>query len=106
MAGELWEENDLVWPDWRGRERRPDNLSSGFANFRRRTCSDLELPDVPFHGLRHTYATLLAARGYSPKDIAEMMGHSRAAFTMSTYAHVMQHTREEIGGAVEAALFG
>lgn len=103
-VGDLWRENDLVWPAWDGEMRKPDSLSSGFSNFVRRTAKDV--PAIGFHGLRHTYASMLAAAGRSPRDIAAMLGHASPAFTMATYAHVLPGSAEVIGQAVERELFG
>lgn len=46
-----------------------------------------ELPYVPFHALRHTHGSLLAALGVDARVIADRLGHSRASFTQDTYIH-------------------
>ena len=48
------------------------------------------IPRLRFHDLRHSAATLLLAQGVSPKYISQMLGHTQVAFTMQTYAHVIQ----------------
>jgi Phage integrase family len=37
------------------------------------------LPDIRFHDLRHTCATLLLTKGVHPKIVSEMLGHSSIA---------------------------
>jgi integrase len=102
----LWREHDLVWPDWDGRPCRPDNLSSGFANWTKRTGARYGLPPVGFHVLRHTFASLLAGAGSSPRDIATAIGHADPGFTMRLYAHVLPGASERAAAAIEDAVFG
>lgn len=47
------------------------------------------LPNVRFHDLRHTTASLLIAAGCHPKEIQQVMRHSQWNLTMDTYGHLM-----------------
>ena len=47
-----------------------------------------ELPDIRFHDLRHTFTSHAANSGIAPKTLSEIVGHSKASFTLDTYAHV------------------
>jgi hypothetical protein len=46
-------------------------------------------PDLSFHSLRHTYASLCVAAGIKPIDIAELMGHRDVKTTLTVYAHLI-----------------
>ena len=46
---------------------------------------DLNLPNIKFHDLRHTYATLLAKAGLSVKAISTLLGHSTEIVTADVY---------------------
>ena len=46
------------------------------------------LPQVRFHDLRHTFATLALQNGVDIKTVSGMLGHYSAGFTLDTYAHV------------------
>ena len=46
------------------------------------------LPEVRFHDLRHTFATLALQNGVDIKTVSGMLGHFSAGFTLDTYAHV------------------
>lgn len=54
-----------------------------------------DLPDLPFHGLRHTNAPLLLEGGVPMKVISQRLGHARIARTMDTYAHLRPPTRTD-----------
>jgi integrase len=47
------------------------------------------LPDMRFHDLRHSAATLLLGMGTHPKVVQELLGHSQISMTMDIYSHVM-----------------
>jgi hypothetical protein len=47
------------------------------------------LPDIRFHDLRHTCATLLLSRGHHPKLVQELLGHASVAMTLDRYSHVL-----------------
>ena len=47
------------------------------------------LPEIPLHGLRHTYATLALATGVNPHIVSGRLGHSTVALTLDVYSHVL-----------------
>jgi integrase len=47
-----------------------------------------------FHDLRHGFASLLLAWGEPILYVSQQLGHSSAAFTLSTYAHLIQQGRK------------
>lgn len=44
-------------------------------------------PRLWLHDLRHTHGTHLAAAGVDARTVADRLGHSSPAFTMTTYVH-------------------
>jgi integrase len=54
----------------------------------------LHLPEMDFHDLRHTAATLLLARGVNVKVVSEMLGHANVTITLQIYAHVLPHMQQ------------
>jgi integrase len=46
-----------------------------------------------FHDLRHGFASLLLAWREPILYVSQQLGHSSAAFTLSTYAHLIQQGR-------------
>ena len=48
-----------------------------------------DLPDIRFHNLRHSAATLLLSLGVHAKVVQEMLGHTQISMTMDIYSHVL-----------------
>lgn len=55
----------------------------------------IDMSDVGFHTLRHTYATRLLESGINPKTAQELLGHSTIAMTLDIYSHVMPDLKKE-----------
>jgi integrase len=62
------------------------------------------LPQVLFHDLRHTAATLLLGKGVHPKLAQEMLEHTTITQTMDTYSHVLSDMQEEAVSNMQQAL--
>src|SRR5215210_4971925 len=62
------------------------------------------LPDVRFHDLRHTCATLLLGKGLHPKFVQELLGHATIAITLDTYSHVLPGMGDQTRWAIEDVL--
>lgn len=61
---------------------------------------------IRFHDLRHTGATLLLARGVSPRMVMDILGHSQIAITMNIYAHVLPAMQQDAADEIDSALSG
>ncbi len=65
------------------------------------------IPEVTFHDLRHTGASLMIAAGCHVKVIAEQMGHSDGgALVLRRYGHLYKGARAQAAAALEAHVFG
>lgn len=49
----------------------------------------LDIPQMKFHALRHSYATRLFEAGVPTKTVQALMGHYDISITMDIYTHVM-----------------
>jgi integrase len=99
-----YEHLDLVFASPNGRALNGDNLS-------RRTLKpilkQLGLPlRFRWYDCRHTCATLLLATGENPKVVSERLGHTKVAFTLDRYVHVLPGMQENAAAKLEAILFG
>ena len=62
------------------------------------------VPGLPYHALRHTFASTLLSRGVSVKAVADWLGHASPTITLTTYAHLMPADEEVARGVLDAAL--
>ena len=62
------------------------------------------MPNICFHDLRHTCATLLLSQGTHPKLVQELLGHATIAMTLDTYSHFLPGMGDQTVRAMEAAL--
>lgn len=49
------------------------------------------VPNIGFHGFRHTHASLLMNNDVNPKEIQHRLGHSDYGITMNTYSHLAKY---------------
>ena len=63
-----------------------------------------KLPEIRFHNLRHTCATLLLCRGVHPKLVQELLGHATIAMTLDTYSHYLPSMGDQAAVAMGEAL--
>jgi integrase len=69
----------------------PRNLVREF----KKHAKNAGLPEIRFHDLRHTAATLMLSAGIHPKVVQEMLGHSQISLTLDTYSHVLPTLQNE-----------
>ena len=58
------------------------------------------VPQIRFHDLRHSFATLSLEQGMDIKTISHMLGHTDAGFTMNTYMHVTDSMQQTVANAM------
>ena len=62
------------------------------------------LPDIRFHDLRHTAATLMLSEGVHPKVVQEILGHSQISLTLDTYSHVLPTLQDDAARKMDTIL--
>jgi integrase len=99
--GNLREENGLVFASEMGKPLDRRYITTHcFKPLLKRAG----VPQVRFHDLRHTCATLLLSKNINPKIVSEMLGHASIAITLDTYSHVLPNMQSEAAKALEDAL--
>ncbi len=100
--GPEWSDEDLVFP---GPSGHPLNYRGMTDDHFKRALRRADVPEIRFHDLRHTCATLLLLGGVHPKIVSEMLGHSTISITLDTYSHVLPTMQRDAAATLER-LFG
>ena len=82
-AGELWQDNGLVFPTNIGTLMDPRNFRRSFDE----VAKLAGLTDFHPHLLRHSATSLLSDAGVPLEVVADVMGHNTAAMTETVYRH-------------------
>src|ERR671917_520092 len=102
--GSHYQPGGLVFATESGTLINPSNLRNrSFKPLLRRAFGEAG-PDICFHDLRHTCATLLLSQGTHPKLVQELLGHATIAMTLDTYSHFLPSMGDQTVRAMEAAL--
>lgn len=75
----------------------PNRVSKQWSEF----VKEKGLPELTFHGLRHTSASYLIACGEDVVSVAKRLGHSSSNTTLSIYAHAFKKRDEEAAGYMD-----
>ena len=79
-------DNDMLFTKWNGEPMDPDIISSWFPKF----LEAHDLPDVNFHSLRHSNASILIAAHVPITTVSGRLGHAQTSTTLNYYASALQ----------------
>ena len=96
LAG-LHKDQGLIFASEVGTPVNPENLVK--RSFKP-LLKEASLPEIRFHDLRHTCATLLLGRSVHPKLVQELLGHATIAMTLDTYSHYLPSMGDQAAGAM------
>ena len=100
-AGSNWQDYRLVFASCKGTPLDAQNIvNRHFKPLLKRAG----LPDIRWHDLRHTYATLLLARGTHPTYVQKSLGHASVQLTLDRYSHRMPSMGRNTAEGIDAAL--
>ena len=102
QAGPVWQERDLVFCTSLGTPLNPSKVVDRFKTLLKRA----ELPEIRFHDLRHSAATILLSMGTHPKVVQELLGHNQISMTMDIYSHVLPTMQKDAVSKLNDALQG
>lgn len=92
-AGDRWKEYDLVFTNRVGGYMSHEYyLGKKFKE----TLKKANLPEMRFHDLRHSAATILLVMGVHPKQAQEILRHSNISTTMNRYSHVLPSMQRKV----------
>jgi len=95
-----WHDRDLIFTNALGGPIDPSKLYKIF----RQILDAAGLPQIRFHDLRHTAASLMLSQGIHPKIVQERLGHSSINITLDTYSHIIPTLQQNAAGQIEAIL--
>ena len=107
-AGDKWISSDYAFTQDEGRLMHVDTISKWFHSFIKRYNHKilnfripetekeiLLLPEITFHGLRHSAATMLMSKGLNLRAISGVLGHAQSSTTLNIYSHMVNGSSEE-----------
>ena len=63
-----------------------------------------KVPNIGFHGFRHTHASLLLNSGIPYKELQHRLGHSQLSMTMDIYSHLSKENAKKAVSFYEMAM--
>ena len=100
--GSKWAGSNFIFIQWNGEQMYPSTPYTVFKRVLRQYNEGKDpadqLPLIPFHGLRHTSATLLISQNIDVKTVSGRLGHAQTSTTMNIYSHALR-TKDQ--GAAE-----
>jgi integrase len=100
LLGAAYAAGDLVCCCEDGTVWKPAAFDSCYRQLLKRR----KLDGPTFHALRHSHASHLLRSGVDAKVISERLGHSKVAFTMDQYVHLLPGMQEEAANRIEKAM--
>lgn len=58
-----------------------------YRNYYNKLCKQLDIPELKFHGLRHSFATRCIESKADYKTVSVLLGHSNISTTLNLYVH-------------------
>jgi integrase len=92
-------DNALLFANLEGEPLQPSNVSSDWGEL----AGHLGMPEVTFHGLRHTHASQLIASGVDIVTVSKRLGHAKPSVTLAIYAHMFKESDAKAAAAINAA---
>lgn len=105
MAGERtpeWKYHGLVFVTPSGNPIHGPNLLPPFYDH----LEQLGLPRIPWHGLRHSAASVMLEAGVPIEVVSRVLGHSTIRVTMDVYGHLTEKVLRQASEGVNRALSG
>jgi integrase len=92
-----WQENDLIFSSSLGTPQDQFNLYHQFKSL----IENAGLPEIRFHDLRHTAASLMINDGLPIIVVSRRLGHTKVSTTMDIYGHLLPDTQRELADRID-----
>jgi site-specific recombinase XerD len=81
----------LIFTNESGNYIQPRNFTRAFKG----ALKAANLPDIPWHSMRHSFAMLSLQRGVDIKTLQSDLGHGDISTTLNRYGHVSKEMKIE-----------
>ncbi len=98
--GNAYIDNDFVCKWENGQSFKPDYITRTF----KRILVENSLPEIRFHDLRHSSASMLLKMGFTLKEIQEWLGHSDINTTSNCYSHLQYEAKVNMANKMSKML--
>jgi integrase len=98
--GSGYHENDYIFKNPNGVLYRPDSLTVRF----KRALARHGLPQMRYHDLRHSTASILVDKGWDINSIKEWLGHADISTTANIYAHISHRKKVSLAKDIDKML--
>ena len=92
--------NDYIFKNPNGVPYRPDSLTRSF----KRALDRHGLPQMRYHDLRHSTASILVDKGWDINSIKEWLGHADISTTANIYAHISHRKKVSLAQDLDKTL--
>ena len=97
VAGKKWNELGLIFANSVGNPMDAHNLRKAFIA----VLKEAGLPEIRFHDLRHTAASLMLNHNVPLLAVSRMLGHANPSITLNTYAHLYNESLSLAGQVMD-----
>ena len=101
LQATYYEDSGLVFATGKGTPLDAQNIVNRYFKPLLRRAG---LPDIRWHDLRHTYATLLLSRGTHSTYVQKSLGHASVQLTLDRYSHWMPSMGRNTADGIDEAL--
>jgi len=113
-----WEEHPWLFTTWNGKLMDYHSPYTWFSKFIKRHNEKIKnddtipenekssylLPEISFHGLRHTSATLLISENIDVRTVSARLGHNQVSTTLNIYSHSLKAADRKAADSLEKLL--
>ncbi len=102
LLGEAYVETDYIFTYDNGNFLKGNYITRKFQ----RMISQIGLPDMRFHDLRHSTACILFSNGMGIKELQRWMRHGKIEMTADVYLHISKERERELANGLQNMLSG
>ena len=104
-VGSFWQGDNWIFTQTNGKmmcySTPYSALQDILTHYNTGKAAEDKLPMIPFHGLRHTSATLLIAGHEDAKTVSARLGHAETSTTLNIYAHSLLEADKTAAATIE-----